>query len=136
MTLELTDVFILQAEGSQALVGPQGPQGIPGPQGPQGPPGPPGNGNDISSDIRDYLQSKSKYLLHQFREIHTYHFIYRHICSADFPKVFPSEAHQAPVVHLDLQAHLDKSMDWFLMHSKGTQNKQNKENTPGLSSKV
>lgn len=59
-------IFILQLAGYQALVGPQGPPGPPGIPGPQGPPGPPGDGNYISSDIRDYLESESKHLLHHF----------------------------------------------------------------------
>lgn len=52
--------------GYQAVVGPQGPPGPPGIPGPQGPPGPPGDGNYISSNIHDYLQSESEQGLHNF----------------------------------------------------------------------
>lgn len=61
---KVTDAFILKLAGYQALVGPQGPPGPPGIPGPQGPPGPPRDGNYIRSEIREYLQSESKHLLH------------------------------------------------------------------------
>lgn len=78
--------YILQLAGYQAVVGPQGPPGlpgIPGPQGPPGPPGPSGDGNYISSNIRDYLQSESEHGLHHFlRDSKSIYFIFTSLLSS------------------------------------------------------